>query len=266
MKIIAIVFFALCALAAVVFVMSPGLAGQAVAPAVTTKTQLIEDLVYGNRILYNEGVVDAFGHISARDAQNPTRFYMSRSLAPSQVTSQDILEYDLDCNTVGAPVAVGYGERFIHCGIYRARPDVRAVVHAHSLSLIPFGVTKTSLRPVFHMAGFLGTATPIFDIRDVAGPTNMMVTTNQLGDALAKTLGDHPVVLMRGHGDTVVGDSVQQAVVRAYYAEVNARLQGEAARLGTITFLSSEEAAKAAESVPIQRAWEMFKTRIGKLE
>src|SRR5687768_96146 len=178
-------------------------AGQTLVPQ-TSNSQLIQDLVYGNRILYNEGVIDAFGHISVRDPQDPNRFYMSRGLAPSQVTSKDILHYDLQCNEIGRSGASGYGERFIHCGVYRARPDVKAVVHGHSPSLIVFGATKTPLRPIFHNGGFLGHETPVFDIREFAGHTDMMVTNNQLGDTLAKVLGKNAVALMRGHGQTVV--------------------------------------------------------------
>lgn len=244
-------------------------AGQAAPPAPQTTAGLLEDLVYANRILQNENVIDAFGHISVRDPQNPSRFYMSTNLAPSMVTARDILQYDMDCNaTTGGRPNVGYGERFIHCGVYRARPDVNSVIHGHSLTLIKFGITRTPLRAVFLMGGFLGTAgIPIFDIRDVNPKTNMMVTSNPLGDALSKVLADRPVALMRGHGQTVVGNSIPQAVVRAYYAEVNATLQAEASQMGgTITYLSPEEAAMAAMSVSIQRPWEMFKSRIGRLE
>jgi len=257
----------LCALPAILFLVSTKSSGQAVHVA-TTKEQAIEDLVYGNRILYNEGVLDAFGHISVRDPEDPTHFYMSRGIAPSQVTTQDILQYDMQCNAIGAPPNTGYGERFIHCGIYRARPDVNVVIHAHSLSLIPFGLTRTPLRPVFLMAGFLGVdGVPVFDIRDVAPDTNIMVTNNMFGDALAKVLGKGPMVLMRGHGETVVGTSIQEAVVHAYYAEVNARLQSDAMKLGgNITYLSAGEAANAAKSVGIGRPWDMFKARVGKIE
>jgi HCOMODA/2-hydroxy-3-carboxy-muconic semialdehyde decarboxylase len=255
----------MCAIG-MVFSQSQRAGAQQAAPTAIPKAQLMQDLVYGNRILYNEGVLDAFGHISVRDPQNPSHFYLSRSLAPAQVTAADVLEYDLDCNLFSATRAAEYGERFIHCAIYRARPDVTSVIHAHSLSLIPFGVTNTKLRPIFHMGGFLGTDVPIFDIRLAAGASNMMVTSNELGDALARSLGQHAVVLMRGHGQAVVGNSIQQAVVRAYYAEVNARLQAEASKMGTITFLSPEEASKAAASIPIERAWSMFKARVGKIE
>jgi ribulose-5-phosphate 4-epimerase/fuculose-1-phosphate aldolase len=232
------------------------------------QSSLIEDLVYANRILYDQGVLDGFGHVSVRDEKNPADFLLSRSMAPGLVTTKDILAYDLQ----GAPIDSGgravYLERFIHAAIYRARPDVKAVVHSHSPSLIAFSVTGTSLRPVYHLSSFLGAGTPIFDIRDAAGMTDMLIRDNQLGDALAKVLADKPVALMRGHGSVVVGNSIQQAVYRLIYTEINARLQSEAARLGTITFLSPEEAAKSAGMLDAQvpRAWELWKSRIGKIE
>lgn len=258
---------ALCVLPVMLFVFSTKSSGQVVNVA-KTKEQAIEDLVYGNRILYNEGVLDAFGHISVRDPTDPSHFYMSRGIAPSQVTTKDILQYDMQCNAIGAPPNTGYGERFIHCGVYRARPDVNVVIHAHSDSLIPFGLTKTPLRPVFLMAGWMGVdGVPVFDIRDVQPDTNIMVTNNMFGDALAKALGKGSIVLMRGHGETVVGVSIQEAVVHAYYAEVNAKLQSDAMRLGgNITYLSAGEAANAAKSVGLGRPWDMFKARVGKIE
>jgi HCOMODA/2-hydroxy-3-carboxy-muconic semialdehyde decarboxylase len=267
MKLKIVIIFALCAFPVALFLASPRAAGQAVNVA-KTKDQAIEDLVYGNRILYNEGVLDAFGHISVRDPQDPTHFYMSRGIAPSQVTAKDILKYDMQCNAVDAPPNTGYGERFIHCGVFRARPDVNVVIHAHSLPLIPFGLTKTPLRPLFLMAGWMGTdGVPVFDIRDVAPDTNIMVTNNMFGDALAKVLGKSNIVLMRGHGETVVGTSVQEAVVHAYYAVVNAQLQADSMKLGgNITYLSPGEAANSAKSVGIGRPWDMFKARVGKIE
>ena len=258
---------AACSLA-VGLLTSAHVVGQQAAPRPQTTAELFADLAYANRILQNEGVIDAFGHISVRDPQNPQRFYMARNLPPSLVTTKDILQYDMQCNTIDAPQGAGsYGERFIHCGVLRNRPDVNSVIHGHSLTLIKFGVTNTPLRAVFLMGGFLGTAgVPIFDIRAINPKTNMMVTSNAYGDALAKVLGKSPVALMRGHGQTVVGNSISQAVVRAYYAEVNATLQAEATELGAITYLSPDEAAEAANSVSIARPWEMFKSRVGKVE
>jgi ribulose-5-phosphate 4-epimerase/fuculose-1-phosphate aldolase len=232
--------------------------------------KLIEDIVYANRILYDQGVVDAFGHVSARDDKDPNRFLMARSVAPGLVTSSDILEFDRNGEPIDARGRKVYLERFIHAAIYRARPDVKAIVHSHSPAVIPFGVTGTILRPIDQMSAFLGAGAPIFEIRDTAGMTNLLITDNKLGDALAKSLGDRAVVLMRGHGSVAVGDSILQVVHRAIYTEVNAHLQAEAARLGPINFLTPEEAAKADavtdSQASISRPWELWKARIGKIE
>jgi ribulose-5-phosphate 4-epimerase/fuculose-1-phosphate aldolase len=250
----------------------PSFEGQSsLAPQHSSSSQqsaLIENLVYANRILYDQGVIDGFGHVSVRDEKNPQHFLMSRSMAPGLVTTKDILEYDADGAPIDAAGRAVYLERFIHAAIYRARPDVKAVVHSHSPSLIAFSVTGTSLRPVYHLTSFLGSGTPIFDIRDDAGMTDMLIRDNHLGDALAKVLGDKSVALMRGHGSVVVGNSIPQVVYRLIYTEIDARLQMDAARLGSITFLSPEEAAKSAATLDAQvpRAWELWKSRIGKIE
>jgi ribulose-5-phosphate 4-epimerase/fuculose-1-phosphate aldolase len=243
------------------------------APASITSThdpKLIEDLVYANRILYDQGVFDAFGHVSARDDKDPNRFLLARSVAPALVTSSDILEFDRNGEPIDARGRTVYLERFIHAAIYRARPDVKAIVHSHSPAVIPFGVTGTILRPIDQMSAFLGAGAPIFEIRDAAGMTNLLITDNKLGDALARALGDKAVVLMRGHGSAAVGDSILQVVHRAIYTEANARLQAEAARLGPIHFLTPEEAAKADavtdSKASISRAWELWKARIGKID
>jgi ribulose-5-phosphate 4-epimerase/fuculose-1-phosphate aldolase len=230
--------------------------------------KLVEDLVYANRILFDQGVVDAFGHVSVRDDKDPSRFLLARSMAPALVTSADILEFDRNGEPIDARGRAVYLERFIHAAIYRARPDVKAIVHSHSPAIIPFGVTGTILRPIYHMSAFLGAGVPIFEIRDAGGMTDMLIRDNKLGDALAKSLGDKPVVLMRGHGSVAVGSSIRQVVFRAIYTEVNARLQAEAAKLGIINFLTPEEAAKAAVTNDSggSRPWELWKARIGKIE
>ncbi|HKA44144.1 MAG TPA: class II aldolase/adducin family protein [Burkholderiales bacterium] len=226
--------------------------------------RLIGDLVVANRILFKEGVVDGFGHVSARDERNPERFLLSRSIAPSTVTAGDIMEYDLSGNPVDERGRRSYLERFIHSEIYRARPDVLAIVHSHSPSVIPYGVTATQLRPIFHMSGFLGSSTPIFEIRDAGGPaTDMLIRDRKLGAALAQSLGQAAFALMRGHGSVAVGSSIKQVVYRAIYAEVNARLQSEALRLGEITFLNEREAANATQTNNgvLDRPWELWKRR-----
>lgn len=253
-----------CGLAGLAAAAWPGRAGAA-EPAAAPSPALVADLVAANHILFDQAVVDGFGHVSVRHDKQPDRFLLSRSMAPALVQAPDIMEFELD----GAPVAAAgrtpYLERFIHGAIYRARPDVMAVVHSHSPGIIPFGVAGgAALRPVFHLAGFLGPETPVFEIRDVAGPaTDLLVRSDALGDALARSLGSHAVVLMRGHGSTTVGTDVRQAVFRAVYAEINARLQSDAGRLGPVTFLNTEEAAAAAQTGNglVGRAWELWRMR-----
>jgi ribulose-5-phosphate 4-epimerase/fuculose-1-phosphate aldolase len=228
--------------------------------------QLLEDLVAANRILVDQGVLDGYGHVRARHDREPGRFLMSRSIAPELVTAADVLEYDQDSEPVAAGGRASYLERFIHGEIYRIRPDVRAIVHSHSPSVIPFGVTGAPLRPLYHMSAFLAGRVPVWDIRAAAGgPTDMLVRTPALGRALAQTLGTRPVVLMRGHGAVVVGASLPQVVFRSVYTEVNARLQAQALGLGGggVTYLSPEEAARAEASITgtLGRPWELWKRK-----
>ena len=226
---------------------------------------LVDKLVLANRILYRQGVVDGFGHASVRHPESPGHFLLARNLAPGLVRREDIVTFELDGTALDAAGRRVYLERFIHGEIYRARPDVQAVVHSHSPSVIPFGVTGTSLQPVFHMSGFLGEGSASFEIRDVAGDTDMLISNESLGAALAAALGSRSTVLMRGHGSTVVGSSVEQAVYRAVYAEVNAKLQMQARQLGEVTYLNANEAAKAAaiNDTQLARAWELWAREIG---
>jgi HCOMODA/2-hydroxy-3-carboxy-muconic semialdehyde decarboxylase len=212
-------------------------------------------------------VLDGFGHISVRCVKNPLHFWLSQSRAPGIVSKEDIMEFSDDSEAVeprGRPV---YAERFIHGEIYRARPDVISVAHSHSPGVIPFGVTSVPLKPVIHTAGFLPAVTPIFEIRNVAGADNsMLVANNKLGAGLAKTLGKSPVVLMRGHGDTVVGPSVKVTVFRAIYTLLNAQIQAESLSLGQgkVMYLNSMESANANamnEKVGVERVWQIWTAR-----
>jgi ribulose-5-phosphate 4-epimerase/fuculose-1-phosphate aldolase len=226
---------------------------------------LLEDIVVGSRILAEFGVVDAFGHVSARDPSNPLHFLMSRSLAPALVTADDIMEFDLDGNAVDARGRPVFLERFIHAEIYKARPDVMSVVHTHSPGVIPFSVSKTPLRALFHNAGFLAGGVPVWDIAREFGQTDMIVRDSGFGRSLARTLADRPVVLMRGHGDVAVGPDVKTAVFRAYYTDVDAKLQTQAIGLGgEITYLSADEGAKAdsINFAVIDRVWNLWKLRV----
>jgi ribulose-5-phosphate 4-epimerase/fuculose-1-phosphate aldolase len=229
---------------------------------------LIDKVVIANRILYDQGVVDGLGHVSARHNSDPNQFLLSCNRAPGLVRHADVLCYDLDGNTVSPTTERSYLERFIHGEIYRARPDVMSVVHSHSPSVIPFGVTGNRLRPIFHMAGFLGSGSTIFDIREDFGETDMLIRNNEMGKALAQSLGQCTCVLMRGHGSTVVGSSVEQAVYRAIYAEVNAKLQSQALGVGEVTYLTAQEAdlAAAANDTQIGRSWDLWRRRIGPVD
>ena len=226
---------------------------------------LVEDLVAANHILVHEGVLDAFGHVSVRHDQNPDTFLLARNMAPGQVRAGDILQYALD----GTPLDAGdrrvYLERFIHGAIYRARPDVMAVVHSHSPSVVPFSVSrKARLRPVCHMSGFLGAGAPTFEIRDVAGDaTDLLIRDDGLGRALATSLGSANFVLMRGHGSTTTASSLKLVVYRAVYAEVNARLQLQALQLGDPEYLTAGEAEAAVANVEgqVERPWALWKER-----
>ncbi len=225
---------------------------------------LIDDLVAANRILSDQNVVDGFGHVSVRHQTDPGRFLLARSMAPGLVTSEDLLEFDLGGDALEPRGRTLYVERFIHSEIYRAYPDINAVVHSHSPSIIPFGATTVPLRPIYHMSSFLGAGVPIFEIREAGGPaTDMLIRDPELGAAVARTLGRSAVVLMRGHGNVVVGDSLQQVVFRAIYTEINAKLQAEALRLGggEVAFLNAEEAAKATatNNLVLNRPWELWK-------
>lgn len=224
---------------------------------------LIDDLVAGNRVLAQYGVVDAFGHISARHDKDPNRYLISCSRAPEIVKADDILEFDLDSNALNNRRGLTlYTERFIHGEIYKRRPDVMSIVHSHSPSIVPFGVAGVPLQAVYHMAGFLCCGIPVFDIRTKFGMTDMLVRNQDHGRELAQILGEAPVALMRGHGNVVVGVSVPSAVYRAIYTEINARLQQQVRALGgTPTYLAPEEGEKAnlTNLAAIARPWELWK-------
>jgi ribulose-5-phosphate 4-epimerase/fuculose-1-phosphate aldolase len=224
---------------------------------------LIDDLVAGSRILADQGVLDAYGHISVRSDKRSDHFLMSRSRAPALMTAADVMELGPDSEAI-SDKRKGFIERYIHGEIYKTRPDVMAVVHSHSPSVIPFGITRTKLKPVYHMGSFLWSGAPVWDIRTVRQDNDLLVRDRPLGAALAGALGKCNCVLMRGHGMTVIGASVQEAVFRAVYTEMNARLQLQAAQLeGPIEFLSDEEGRRSttANAGTLERPWEVWKKK-----
>jgi HCOMODA/2-hydroxy-3-carboxy-muconic semialdehyde decarboxylase len=219
------------------------------------------ELVAANRILAHLGIVDGFGHVSVRDPAAPDRFLISCIKAPALVSESDILSLDFDGRTAAGERRRSYVERFIHAEIFRARDDVQAVVHSHSPAMIPFGVTSTALAPIYHMAACIGEVVPLFEIRNAAGDaSDMLVRDSRLGAELARSLGPHSVVLMRGHGATAVGRTLREAVFTAVYAEMNARLQTTASQMGEIRFLSTGEIRAAGKIHPsqIDRAWSLW--------
>ena len=188
-------------------------------------TSILAELVLANRMLAHEGILDGYGHVSARCDDNPNEYYLADASPPGNVREHNVFRWTLDNEPAGHTQPT-YGERYIHGCIYRARSDVMAIVHCHAPALIPFTVSDIPLRPIFHMAGFQGEKPlPVFEIRDLFGPdTAITINTDEQGAALADTLGDRPVVLMRGHGATIVGTSVPQAVLYAVYAVLNAQM------------------------------------------
>jgi ribulose-5-phosphate 4-epimerase/fuculose-1-phosphate aldolase len=231
--------------------------------------ELLDDLVAANHILYDQGVVDGFGHISGRSPENPNRFFMSRALAPGLVTADDLMEFDLDGKAIDQRDRRLYVERFIHAEIFRARPDVMSVVHSHSPGVLPFGVSRTKLKAMVQSGSFLGQGVPVFDAMKAGGKFGFLINTPQLGKALAVALGKETVVLMRAHGDTVVGRSVRSATAHAINTELSARLQMQALALGSkVQFLTPREIKKTAAvganpnlTGGEDRVWQMWTTQ-----
>ena len=231
---------------------------------------LIEELVTANRILSSEGVVDAFGHVSVRHPEEPGRFLLSRAKSSELVEADDIMEFTLDGAPVDARGKKPYLERFIHGALYESKPYIQSVVHNHSRNVIPFGITGEKLRPVMHMCATIGDNVPIWDTQDAFGDTDLLISDMAMGRDFARVVGDGTCALMRGHGCTVVGKSIREAVYTAIYLEVNADLQLKAGRLGKMKLLSPGEIGKVtgrlSQGKPgegFDRAWEYWCRRAG---
>lgn len=227
-----------------------------------------EEVALGNRILANEGVLDAFGHVSRRNPENPNRYLLSRSRAPELVEPSDVLEYDLDSRPVKPTNERLYAERVIHGEIYKARPDVHAIVHHHAPAIMPFCIAGTELVPVFHLGAAMGRKVPFWDQHDDFGNTNLLVVKPEEGASLARALGPHSLVLMNRHGATAVGANVQELVFRAIYSCRNAEFQYQARVLGRVIPLWPGEIDEAGKinSLPTatNRTWEYWSIRLQK--
>lgn len=229
--------------------------------------EAIQTVVYANRILDCEGVVDAYGHVTCRHPGNPDHYLMSRSRAPGLIERGDIMEFTIEGEPLDQKDRVVYGERYIHGALLEARPDLNAVVHHHSHAVIPFGVTGIPLKPILHVGAGIGLEVPVWDIRDNFGGTDMLVRDMEQGRDLAKAVAGGNVALMRGHGAVVGGRTVKEAVMLSVYLQINAQLQAEAIRLGDPTYLNEEEVVKCKEmfysDLSTNRVWEYFCDRAG---
>jgi HCOMODA/2-hydroxy-3-carboxy-muconic semialdehyde decarboxylase len=227
----------------------------------------LEDLAASSRILADQGVFDVAGHVSMRHPSHPERFLMSRSLAPQMITADDIMELDLDCNAIDPRGRNGFIERYLHGEIFRARPDVMAVAHSHSPSVIAFGLSNTPMRAMYHNAAFLAAGVPVFDIREKFGTTDIVVSTAAKGAALAEVLADKPVALLRAHGMVAVGGSLPVAVFRAIFTVISANIQHQALALGGPLAALDAEEGRIADVVNVQtvgRSWDLWKQRVMK--
>jgi ribulose-5-phosphate 4-epimerase/fuculose-1-phosphate aldolase len=235
----------------------------------STLTAVVDDLVAANRILAGLGVLDGFGHVSARHPDRADCFLLSRSLAPELVTREDIMTFDMACAPQNGDTRTPYLERFIHGEIYMQRPDVISIVHSHAAAVVPFAASSVPLKSIYHMSGFLRTGAPVFEIREKFGMTDMLIRNGAQGAALAEKLGDHSAVLMRGHGYCTVGGSIPEAVFRAYYAQLNADLQQRAIALGgEVKYLEDEEARLYDETnrSVLGRPWSLWKAKFAPKE
>lgn len=246
-------------------------------PALFAQKSVIDDLVLANRVLAHEiKVLDAYGHISVRSTANPNHYYLSRAISAGQVTAADIIEYDLDSNRVGGSTGDGYLERYIHGEIFKARPDVMAVIHAHSAEAITFAAAGVPMRNMIHTGGFINDGVPVFDVRKFGGVADDMLIRNPaLGKSLAGALGDKTAIVLYGHGVAITGDTIATAVSNAYFLNMNARIQMDAMRMGGAgtTYLEREPGAKKP-AVPAgtganssgaradNRAWEYWKKQV----
>jgi len=233
----------------------------------SASADVLDELVTANRILAREGVVDSFGHVSIRHPDHADRYVLSRARAPECIEAEDLMAFTLDGTPIDPAGRKPYAERYIHGAVYEARAEVRAVVHHHSPSVIPFSVTPARLSPVMHMCAGIGTHVPTWDSRARFGDTNLLVTNVEMARDLAAALGPRSAILMRGHGAVVAGASLREVVFNSIYLQLNADLQMKAQTLGDVTFLSDGEIAailRTRGSFTFERAWEFWCRRAGR--
>ena len=232
-----------------------------------TLEQRIEELVLANRILAHEGVIDVFGHVSLRHPDNPERFFLSRARSPSLVERGDIMEFDLEGREISDSGHRPYAERFIHAEVYKARPEVGGVTHHHAKAILPFTASEMPLRPVNHTAAVIGAEVPRWDSQQAFGDTNMLVSSQAMGAAVAEALGEGRCLLLRGHGAVCAAETVVAAVFVSIYMKEAAEVQLAAQALGKIEYLKPGEIELATKlqmsPMATRRAWEFWKARAG---
>ncbi len=232
-------------------------------------TEARHELALANRMVANEGVIDAFGHVSMRHPNNPNRYLLSRSRAPELVSPEDFIEYDLNSQPVREPGVGQYSERVIHGEIYKARPDVNSVCHHHAPAFMPLLATGTDYVPVFHLGAVGGIKPPFWDQHDEFGDTNMLVVKPEEGASLARALGNHWMVLMKRHGVTVAGVGVRDCVFRSIYSTRNAEFQVQALTIGqSIESLTPGETNLSGsinkKTTGLERSWEYWSMRVAR--
>lgn len=223
-------------------------------------------LALANRILSNEGVVDAFGHVSMRHPVHSDRFLISVALPPEVIEVNDIVEVSIDGTATTSAGRQLYAENVIHSEIYRARPDIMAICHHHAPDLLPYCITHEPLVPVFQLGGVLGRRVARWDSQDEFGDTNLLLTRREEGESLARALGPDWLVLMKHHGATVVGTSLEEVVFRSVYGALNARLLTKARQFGDVPGLSEGEEERCAKLSPgaIARHWQYAVARLAR--
>jgi len=234
-------------------------------PDPKTAAEAIDQLVWADRILANEGIFDYLGHISVRNPENSKTFFISRAIAPETVTKNDILEVDLEGNVVTKSQFKPYQERIIHAGILKARPDVNSVIHAHPIPVVTLSISEVPFRIVVHPASIFYEGVPLYDAYDFTSPgnTGMLVTTKEEGERVAKTLGKSRAMMMRGHGCNVVGKSIPDAVRAAIELRDNTVILLGAQQFGKVKTVTYEEAKQAAKALgSAERGWNAWVSRV----
>ncbi|KAG9670078.1 arad-like aldolase/epimerase, partial [Aureobasidium melanogenum] len=248
-------------------------------------TTVFNTLITGLHILHYNGVLDAYGHVSVRNPNNGSNFFMSRNIAPALVAnSSDLVEYYVeDAAPVDPNAPKGFIERYIHSELYKRFPSINSVVHSHSPQVVPYTFSGVPLRPSIHMAGFLGEVVPNFNITQYYEPgdnQDLLIRSQRLGAALAaefssnhtlpnatQTEADYAVVLMQNHGFTTVASSIELAVMQAIYTQTNAGIQTTALTISSqqdLAYLTPQQTVQSWSTMAgtADRPWGLWSHQV----